>query len=253
MVLPEAYVRLSVLGAVLAAACSPSIEPIAVDRECPNQPFRRPQEYANTANPDLLITDFEQDDPTQIAKVGHRDGAWILGNETNPTPTELVAKPMTDCAARGKWSGHFVLSEPSSWGANWTAVFRANPTGAGLAVPYDGRAYGGISFWAAFGANNVSSEHVGVGLTTWDTAWNNGICSTSCTSASTWTAQCSSCNVPYLSNVSLTRDWQRYVVRFEAMAQTPALTPLRRDQLVGFIIWPRQQVDMWIDDVRFEP
>jgi hypothetical protein len=252
MALLEDYVRFSVVAAVLGAACSPSIEPISVDRQCPNMPFRRPQEYAKAADPDLLITDFEGDDHTQLAKVGHRDGSWILGNETNPTPTLLIAKPLDDCAALGQWSGHFQLSAPTSWGANWTAVFRVYPTGT--AVPYDARAYGGISFWAAFGGNNRVSEHVAFGVTTLDTAWNNGICSTSCTSVSTWVSQCSSCNVPYLYNVSLTRDWQHYVVRFDQMAQAPpAATPLRRDQLVGFIMWPRQEVDLWIDEIRFEP
>jgi hypothetical protein len=252
MLPPEAYARFSVLAAVLGVACSPSVEPISVDRECPNMPFRRPQAYASVADPELLITDFEGDDPTQLAKLGHRDGSWILGNEINPTPTVLVAEPMNDCAALGQWSGHFVLSEPTNWGANWTAVFRANPTFT--AVPYDARAYSGISFWAAFGANNVASKGVGFGVTTWDTAWNNGSCSTSCASVSTWAASCSACNVPYLVNVPLTRDWQRYLVRFDQMAQTPATsTSLRRDQLVGFILWPRQQVDLWIDEIRFEP
>jgi hypothetical protein len=28
---------------------------------------------------------------------------------------------------------------------------------------------------------------------------------------------------------------------------------MRQDQLVGFIIWPLQPFDIWIDDVRFEP
>jgi hypothetical protein len=28
---------------------------------------------------------------------------------------------------------------------------------------------------------------------------------------------------------------------------------MRRDQLVGLIMWPNHQFDIWIDDVRFEP
>jgi len=245
---PRAYLSFLIVAAVFGGACSPSIEPITVNRECPNLPFRGPAALAN-ADTDSLIADFENG-ISEVARFGHRDGPWILGNEF-PTPTLLITQAMTDCAADGRWAGHFVLSEPASWGANWTAVFRAT-TSAGTAVPYDARAYGGISFWGAFGAANVGSDHVAFGVTTWDTVWNNTLCPLCSTGASS-SAQCASCNNHYLFNVPLTREWKHYIVRFEDMAQTPAYTPMRRDQLVGFIIWPRQQVDLWIDDIHFEP
>ena len=28
--------------------------------------------------------------------------------------------------------------------------------------------------------------------------------------------------------------------------------PLKRDQLVGFVLWPNHPCDLWIDDIRFE-
>jgi hypothetical protein len=62
------------------------------------------------------------------------------------------------------------------------------------------------------------------------------------------------CNDHYMTAVTLTRSWQRYEIRFDELAQEIApQTPMRRDQLVGFIIWTQQQCDIWIDDVRLEP
>jgi hypothetical protein len=57
-----------------------------------------------------------------------------------------------------------------------------------------------------------------------------------------------------MTTVTLTRDWQRYEIRFDDLAQeiAPQL-PMRRDQAVGFIIWTQQQCDIWIDEVRLEP
>jgi len=61
----------------------------------------------------------------------------------------------------------------------------------------------------------------------------------------------------YAAKVPLSHDWQRFVVPFDNMRQSgtgkPQVPIMRRDQLVGFIIWPQQQFDIWIDDVRFEP
>ena len=251
MLPPRPYVRFSIVAAVFGAACSPSIEPITLARECPNKPYREPAKYPLAdADKDRLIANFENG-TADVAPYGHRDGRWILGNEINPTPTKLVAQAADDCAAEGTWAGNIQLSPPESWGANWTAEFRAK-TSAGTAVPYDARAYGGISFWAAFGATNDASDHVAFGVTTWDTVWNNTICPL-CSTGSYSGAQCAYCNDHYLFNVSLTREWKRYSIRFEEMVQTPAYIPMRRDQLVGFIIWPRQQVDLWVDDIRFEP
>jgi hypothetical protein len=28
--------------------------------------------------------------------------------------------------------------------------------------------------------------------------------------------------------------------------------PLRRDQMVGFVLWPNRKSNLWIDDIRFE-
>jgi hypothetical protein len=247
MLPPRLHVPFAIVAAVFGAACDPSVEPITVARECPSKPYRRPAAAAANADKDLLIADFEN---AGITLAGHWDGVWILGSELNPTPNKLVAEPSPDCAADGRAAGHVALSPPHDWGANWIGEFHAR-TSAGTAVPYDARAYGGVSFWAAFGEGNEDSESVAFGVATWDTAWDNSLCQL-CASGSTTAYQCVYCSDHYLYNVPLTREWTRYTVRFEQMVQTPAYIPMRRDQLVGFVIWPRKQVDLWVDDIRFE-
>lgn len=252
MLPPRPCVHFFLVVALSGAACDPSVDPITVARECPRKPYRAPGALADAADPELLIADFENASatPTALAKAGRRDGSWILGSETNPTPTVLVAQATTECAANGSWAGHMLLSPPHDWGANWIGAFRAR-TSAGTAVPYDARAYGGVSFWAAFGAQNSESEHVAFGVSTWDTAWDNSLCQL-CATGATTSYQCVYCSNHYLYDVPLTREWTHYTVRFDQMEQSPAYIPMRRDQLVGFVVWPRKQVDLWIDDIRFE-
>jgi hypothetical protein len=229
------HCRPFLLGALLGASCSASVEPIAVEPECPNMPYRGPAVYENEAQ-DLLISDFETGND-QLAKAGRRDGAWILGQDFTAVSLTYVAT--TNCAARGKWAGHFAASGFVSWGANWTAVFRSSSAGV---APYDARGYSAISLWAAFGGDNPTPFPVPVGIVTMDTAWNSSICSAS-----------KSCNDHYMTTIPLTREWRRYVVRFQDMTQESSQVAMRQDQFVGFTLWPRQDFDLWIDDVRFEP
>jgi hypothetical protein len=189
--------------------------------------------------PDQLISDFESG-TRDLAQVGGRDGSWVLGWDNTPGVPIPTNEPSSMCVARGKWAGHYEASGWASWGTNWTAIFRAQPNS--VPFPYDGRAYSAISFWAAFGGDYDSLFNVPVGITTMDTAWNSSGCTT--------------CNDFYQTKVSLSREWRRFVVRFDDMAQSGYGIPqvaMRRDQLVGFIIWPDQQFDIWIDDLRFEP
>jgi hypothetical protein len=222
--------------ALAAGACGTSIAPIAVAAGCPEQPLRGPDQFAAEA-PDRLIDDFESGDAF-LAAVGGRNGAWILGTDgTDGTVTDDIS---SQCAARGGAAGHFAGTGLTSWGANWTAVLKNN--NGGNAVSYDGTAYSGISFWAAVGSNAVAPFEIPMGLTTIDNAWNGGVCS--------------DCMDFYATTVTLTPSWQRVEVAFSALAQGGWGVPqiaMRRDQLVGFIMWPNHQFDIWIDDVRFEP
>jgi len=224
--------RVVLLGAVLCGSCSPSLEPIAVAPDCPRQPFRGPERYADEPA-DRLVSDFEGGG-TDLAVVANRDGHWIHGRDL--TSQSVTIGPSMDCAARGQWAGRLAASMPTGWGNNWTAYFR---DGSGP-LPYDGRQYGGISFWAAFGGENGPPFGVSFGMVTMDTV------RPSCSSPH--------CDDHYMADVPLAEEWRRYELRFDDLTQKndPQL-PMRRDQLVGFIIWTRQQCDIWIDDVRLEP
>jgi hypothetical protein len=219
-------------AALFCAACASSVDPIAVAPDCPSQPLRAPAMYAGEPS-DRLVSDFEGG-TTELVEVADRDGSWIHGRDL--TSVRVTIGPSNDCAARGQWAGHLAASEPTSWGNNWTAHFRRPGK---TPVPYDGSQYGGVSFWAAFGARNGPSFGVPFGIVTVDTT----------------RPSCSShCEDHYMAEVTLTRDWRRYELRFDDLKQQedPQL-PMRRDQMVGFIIWTQQQCDVWIDDVRLEP
>lgn len=218
------------------AACERSIEPIDVADGCPAQPLRGPIAYE--AEPAAhLIGDFESGTDA-LATVDGRNGSWILG--TDGSSGRVVAEASNRCAARGNYAGHFAGKDFARWGANWTAVFMGS---GGPAAPYDASKYSGISFWAAFGGDNGPEFDVPMGMTTMDNAWNSRLCSV--------------CMDFYRTRVRLSHHWQRFVLRFSEMAQdgrgVPQVPFMRKDQMVGFILWPTQQFDIWIDDVRFEP
>lgn len=234
MVLRGAAFSLFVAAAQGWAGCGSSIEPIEVAAGCPGKPIRGPLQYADEPA-DLLISDFETG--LQLAEVAGRDGQWVEGSDG--TSETSIVKPSAQCVANGKWSGHFVGRGFTSWGMNWTAVFRPTSS-AGTPLAYDGRGYTGISFWAAFGGDDGSDFEIPVGITTMDTAWNSLICNP--------------CTDHYMTKVPLTHQWQRFEISFAEMVQSGVGSPLlamRRDQMVGFIIWPRQDFDIWIDEVRF--
>ena len=222
----------------ICGGCGPSVDPITVASGCPGQPLRGPDNFADQPGAHFrLIDDFETHNKLLTQGSG-RDGAWVLG--TDGTSVALVDEPSSHCAARDLWAGHFEARGFTSWGVNWTAVFHP-ATSSNAPVAYDGSAYSGISFWAAFGGENGPPFDVPVGVATMDTAYNSSICSP--------------CNDHYMTKVALSGDWQRFVVRFDQMVQAGSgnpQVPMRRDQMVGFVIWPRQSFDLWIDDVRFE-
>ena len=223
------------LALLVGAGCDASVDPIQVAAGCPERPLRGPSAYANQPS-NQLIDDFESNTEA-LANVDGRNGLWVLG--ADGSSGKLVAETSGQCAARDRYAGHFAARGFTRWGANWTAVFE--PPSGGVAVPYDASKYGGISFWAAFGADNGPDFDVSLGITTMDNAWNGHLCQ--------------ACMDYYRTRVALTHDWKRFDVRFASMAQDghgSPLVPMRKDQMVGFIIWPTQQFDIWIDDVRFE-
>jgi hypothetical protein len=239
-------------AALAGNGCSRSIAPIEVAAGCPDQPVRGPDEWASEPA-DRLIDDFEGTDDT-IARVAGRTGNWALGTDGTASGVATAAAS-SQCAARGGKAGHFTGEGFTNWGANWTAVFLDQGTSSTpTALPYNGTAYSGISFWAAAGVNTGAPTEVPIGLTTMDVAWNGGVCTNKCQDF-------------YRAIVPLTRTWQRVTINFDDLAQAgwgDPQTPMKHDQLVGFIIWPNEgpdggidayshPFDVWIDDVRFEP
>jgi hypothetical protein len=236
--LPRGPTFVLVLAAAhLCGGCAPSIEPIEVAAGCPGQPIRGPEAYADEPA-DQLIDDFETGDK-HLSSTAFPSGGWVLGGDLSGDV--LIAQTSQRCAARGKYSGHFAASGYKTWNNNWTAIFRL-PT-SNTALPYDGSKWSAISFWAAFGADNGAPFDVPLGVTTMDNAWNGGVCNGGCMDY-------------YGVKVRFSNNWERYVVRLDQMQQSGTGSPqlaMRREALVGFILWPRQQFDLWIDDVRFEP
>ena len=235
MVLRERPLVLVAVAWLAAGACDETLAPIAVGPGCPEQPLRGPDATAN-GDPENVIDDFESGD-LFLPKVGGRSGAWIFGSDGTNVPT---VEASSRCAARGRLSGHFAGAGFSDWGANWTAVFKNN--NGGNAVPFDAHEWSAISFWAAVGSGAEAPFTIPMGLTTTDVAWNGGLCTT--------------CMDYYATTVTLTPAWKRFVLPFDILVQGGWGVPqvaMRRDQLVGFIMWPNHQFDIWIDDVRFEP
>jgi hypothetical protein len=217
---------------LMAGACDPSLAPIEVGPGCPQQPLRGPEQFALAAPTDRLIDDFESGD-NSLPRIGGRTGTWIVGYDLSELPK---AEILSTCVARGSFAGHFTGAGFTSWGANWTAVLKS-----GAAVPFDATAYSAISFWAAVGGNAVAPDKIPMGVTTTEVAWNGGMCTM--------------CMDFFRTTVTLSRSWQRVVIPLSSLAQAGWGVPqvsLRRDQLVGFIMWPDHQFDIWIDDVRFE-
>ncbi len=203
---------------------------------CPDQP----ELSAGDGERDALLVDDFEDGAAELPAIAGRDGSWILGWDMAATVPDPKVEFSERCAARGRGAGHFSGFSSSDWGANWTAVLRKDVNSRALG--FDASAYRGISFWAALGGEAARSAEVPVGVTTMDVAWNGGVCST--------------CMDYYRTTIALTHSWRRFSIQFDALAQAGTgdpLVPLRREALVGFIIWPTQDFDIWIDDVRFEP
>jgi hypothetical protein len=220
-----------------ASGCDSTISPIQVAPGCPDRPLRDPEKWAASAPATQLIDDFESADG-RLAREENRNGQWVLS--TDATAGASTAGTSSLCVANGAYAGHFVPVASADWGAMWSANFRA-PAVSG-AQPYDGSKYGGLSFWAAFDAANGPPFSIRVGLVTVDTAWNGGVCSTYCMDF-------------HGIDVTPGTAWQRFEIRFDDLRQQgwgDVQAPLRRDQLVGFVVWPNRKADLWLDELRFE-
>jgi hypothetical protein len=221
------------------AGCSVSVAPIEVAAGCPERPARASGQLETTAESDL-IDDFEHEGAS-LPRRGGRDGTWASASDGSAE--ELEASVSDHCAARGERAGHFVASGLSGWGATWTALLR-NPVG-GMSV-HDASTHGGVSFWAALGAQVPAPFSVPVGVTN------------PAPNAASNEVNCPGCLNYYSKAISLDHQWRRFELRFRDLVQLSngnPMVPLRLDQLVGLTFWPEGDIDfdIWVDDLRFEP
>ena len=234
---------LTLTATLTLGACDSTFTPIEVAPGCPDQPQRGPEAFAN-GPATQLIDDFEDGDGFIQALEG-RDGLWVIGHDDTQGATVFEVSPhrnSPDCSARGRQSAFFSWSGYTGWGANLTALFRG---ASSLAATWDGRAYGGVSFWAALPADRAPFD-LPVGIMTIDNAWNGGVCSHAA----------GKCMDDYGTTVHLTSKWERFEIRFDQLAQEgfgAPLTPMKRDKLVGLLFWPSRPTAIWLDDLRFEP
>ena len=230
-----------VAGLSALAGCGASVQPIDVMDGCPDMPLRRPAEFAAAAPPENMIDDFEDGEVSALPIFGGRNGAWITTPQLPPPGQMVDAVTSTRCVASGTHSAHLTSLGVPPYGASWTATMLA-PFGS--ATPYNASAYSGISFWIARGENAMPPFETPIGVNTTDTAMNG---------------ECMPCGDYYAiaKRIPLTRTWTRWVVPFTELRQYGfgnPLVPLAKEKLVSLIIWPQpQQVDIWIDDIRFEP
>ena len=224
------------VAVLTAAACEVAVDPIEVPHGCPDRPVRGP-EAVDDVPLEQMIDDFEDSD-SMLFTVGGRTGVWT--SMSNGTSTMLFAVPSNSCAARGSWAGHFAGAGFTDWGASVTGYLMAQ--GGPFAVPYDGSHYSGISFWAATGSSRDATP-IELGFSTIDTVTNGGVCT--------------ACFDYYREAIQLTHSWKRFVLRFADLKQSglgrPQVPEMDTEKLVGLVIWPEKQFDMWIDDIRFEP
>ena len=228
-----------VLVALASSGCSASVAPIEVAPGCPDGRARASAPALAAADADL-IDDFEHEG-NALPRRGDRNGTWALGFGSDGS-AEVEASGSDQCAFGGGRAGHFTANGLSERGPNWTALLRSQ-TGSG-AQSIDATAYAGISFWAAAGPGVATPYALQVGVTT------------PAPSASRSDTACPGCMGYYIDEVALEHHWQRFELRFRDLVQFDngnPLVPLRLDTLVGLVFWPDRDVDIWLDDVRFEP
>jgi len=230
----------SAMGTLTVSACGRmDVQPIQVALGCPLQPLRGADTMADEPA-DRLVDDFEDGDGW-LAKEGNRDGNWVEGDDR--TSPMVSWENSQRCAVRGTRAGHFSAAGLTSWGANLTGLFKKATVA--MATPYDGTGYGGLSFWGAIGTGGPASLDVPVGVTIMETAWNGG---GACEAMN-------NCMDFHRAMVTLTPDWRRIDVRFANLKQQGFGPPaaFQVTQMVGFILWPTNTFDVWLDDVRLEP
>jgi hypothetical protein len=185
---------------------------------------------------ELLIDDFEDGD-TRIPLVDERAGAWIAYNDGTATQHPRPGSTFpADRIPGGRGGSRFGLHVRGGKFSKW---------GAALAIElsprrcYDASAYAGVAFWA----RGRAELRVNLKMVQVVTEEYGGSCQRDCYDS-------------HGAPRTLTRDWRRYEVRWEDVAQSGfgAALPFDPHSLysVELTTLPAQpSFDYWVDDFAF--
>jgi hypothetical protein len=211
---------------------------------------------AATVAPADLISDFETG-KAEVAMQDGRGGSWFIFNDGTGTQTPVkVADTPLAAEAGGACGSMFAFHSTATgftvFGAGFGADFMPKPKGTTASVVYNAGVYSGIALRAK-AANpvvlRVSVSDVGTapeGMKCVDT---------------TDATNPMRCGDYFGSDITLSTDWQDFVLPFAAMKQRgfglPIATGIDKTQVYTF----RAQVkgsaaapcvfDLWVDDIRF--
>lgn len=194
---------------------------------------------------EALIDDGDDKD-NQTMVVGGRGGYWYTFSDMDGTEVWPTA---------GAKGGTFEMSPGGAENSPYAARFKGKvstaetPTQGGMGMNfldpkggYDGSKYGGISFWAKAGPG---VKTIRLKIPDANTDPDGGICS--------------ECFNDFGLNLTLTEDWQQYIVRFKDLAQLPGWGQPKkfsvdRARLYGIqfqVDEKGKEFDVWIDQLRF--
>ena len=193
---------------------------------------------------DGLIDDLE-DENSQVALVGDRDGYWWIAKDdlgTTVTDPPDSFKPSEGgfggSALSAHMAGHTVEQGYEAWGVELGANFLSTQGGV-----YDASKYAGITFKAKVGQNSIN--YVRVNVTDVNTHKDAGVCR--------------ECWNHFRKDFALTTEWKEYRLLFSELRQREGwgnprperVTPTQVISVTFALGGMEGDFDLWVDDVEF--
>lgn len=224
-------------GASLLIGCKvvptdPALANTSAGRACKNQ--------------EAVLDDCD-DNQNQSLVIGGRGGYWYTFSDMDGTDIWPTA---------GAKGGTFEMTPGGAENTPYAARFKGTvstaegPTQGGMGMNfidpkggYDSSQYGGISFWAKAGPGSVNTVRLKVPDANTDP--DGGICS--------------ECFNDFGMDLTLTQEWQHYIVPFGALKQLPGWGKPKKmgvdkSQLYGIQFQVNEKgkaFDIWVDQIRF--
>lgn len=197
-------------------------------------------------SPEAMIDDGDDND-NQTLVVANRGGYWYTFSDMDGTEVWPTA---------GAKGGTFEMSPGGAENTPYAARFKGkvslaeSPTQGGMGMnfvdpkgPYDASQYGGISFWAKAGPGSATTMRLKIPDKNTDP--DGGVCS--------------ECFNDFGMDISLSQEWQHYVVRFKDLAQLPGWGMpkkfgIDKSRIYGIQFQVDQKgkdFDIWVDQLRF--